>query len=71
MDKLLRNKKAILIFIAPAFLLFTLVLLVPICQAVYYSFSEYEVLTPPKWIGLDNYIKLFTNDKTMQTALKN
>ena len=37
MDKLLRNKKAIVFFIAPAFLLFTLVLFVPICQSVYYS----------------------------------
>lgn len=32
MDKLLRNKKAIILFIAPAFLLFTFVLFVPICQ---------------------------------------
>lgn len=71
MDKLLRDKKAILFFLAPAFLLFTAVLLVPICQAIYYSFCNYEVLKKPEWIGLDNYIKLFKKDETMKIALKN
>ena len=71
MDKLLRDKKAILIFVAPAFLLFTLVLFIPICQSVYYSFCEYNALTKPEFIGIENYRQLFTVDKTMKTALKN
>ncbi|MBE6025140.1 MAG: sugar ABC transporter permease [Cellulosilyticum sp.] len=71
MDKLLRNKKAIVIFIAPAFILFTLVLFVPILQVIYYSLCEYGALTKPEFIGLDNYIELFTSDETMLTALKN
>lgn len=71
MDRLLRDKKAIIIFLAPAFLLFTLILLVPIIQAIYYSFCDYEVLTPPKFIGFKNYVKLFKADDTMMIALKN
>ncbi|MCR5541712.1 MAG: sugar ABC transporter permease [Ruminococcus sp.] len=70
MDKMLRNKKAIAFFMLPAFLLFTLVLFVPIVQSVYYSFCEYSVLTPPKYIGLDNY-KAILSDKTFKIALKN
>lgn len=71
MDKIFRDKKAIIIFIAPALLLFTLILLVPICQAFYYSLCDWDALTRPKFTGLKNYIKLFTDDKIMRTALKN
>lgn len=71
MDKLLRDKKAIIIFIAPAFILFTLILFIPICQSVYYSLCDYDALTKPVFVGFDNYVKLFTKDKTMGIALKN
>lgn len=70
MNKLLRDKKAIIFFIAPAFILFTAVLFVPICQSIYYSFCEYKGLNAPKFTGLDNYKELL-NDKTMRFALKN
>lgn len=71
MNKLLSNKKAIIIFIAPAFLLFTVILFVPIIQVVYYSFCDYNALTAPKFIGLKNYRDLFLKDETMGMALKN
>ena len=70
MDKLLRDKKAIAIFLMPALLLFVVVLFVPICQSVYYSFCEYKGLTAPKFIGLTNY-KNMLKDKSMVFALKN
>lgn len=70
MDKLLRDKKAIALFIAPGVLLFTFVLFIPICQAVYYSFCSYDALTKPVFIGLENYMKLM-KDSTMRIALKN
>lgn len=71
MDKILRNKTAIVIFIAPAFILFTLILFIPILQVVYYSMCDYNALTPPKFVGMKNYIKLLSDDETMRTALKN
>lgn len=71
MEKLLRNKKAIIIFVAPAFLLFTFVLFIPICQSIYYSLCSYDALTKPEFIGLENYKQLLFNDKTMRIALKN
>ena len=71
MDKLLRDKKAIIVFMAPAFILFTLILFIPICQSVFYSFCEYNALTKPEFIGFENYRLLFTSDRTMGLALKN
>ena len=69
MARLLKNKKAIIMFIAPAFILFTLVLFVPICKAIYYSFCNYKALHPIKFNGVSNYVKLFTKDKAMAAAL--
>lgn len=71
MNKLLEDKKAAVIFVAPAFLLFTLILFVPIIQVIYYSLCNYSGLTKPEFIGLKNYINLLTSDETMKIALKN
>ena len=70
MDKMLRNKKSIAVFMLPAFLLFTLVLFIPIIQSVYYSFCDYKGISAPVFIGLDNY-KALLSDKTFGIALKN
>ena len=71
MDKILKDKKAIFIFVAPALLMFVLVLVIPICQMLYYSLCDYAALTPPKFVGLANYKKLFFKDSTFRFALKN
>lgn len=71
MNKLLGDKKAAVIFVAPAFLLFTLILFVPIIQVIYYSLCDYTGLTRPEFIGIKNYINLFTSDDTMRISLKN
>ncbi len=72
MDKLLRNKKAIFLFMAPGLILFTLVLFVPICQSVYYSLCDYKAtsILGPKFVGLKNYKDLLKDD-TFWIALKN
>ncbi|MFT3984182.1 MAG: sugar ABC transporter permease [Lachnospiraceae bacterium] len=71
MDKLLRDKRAIFIFIAPGMILFTFILFIPICQSVYYSLCEYDALSKPVFVGFKNYSKLLTTDDTMKIALKN
>ena len=70
MDKMLKNKVSIIIFMLPAFILFTLVLFIPIVQSVYYSFCDYKGMTDPVFIGFDNYTALFS-DKTFGIAFKN
>ena len=71
MDKLMKNKTAIVIFVAPAIILFTFVLLVPICVAVYYSLCEYIPASRSySFIGMKNFTDL-AKDPIMKTALKN
>jgi raffinose/stachyose/melibiose transport system permease protein len=71
MDKIFRNKVAIAIFLAPGLILFTAVLLIPICQAFFYSLCDWNALSKPKFVGIANFIQLFTDDETMQMAVKN
>ncbi len=71
MDKLLRKKSNIILFLAPAFILFTAVLIVPIITAFYYSLCDYKIGLTPEFVGLKNYITIFTEDADMKTAFKN
>lgn len=71
MERLLRNKKAIAFFIAPALILFVFVLFIPIVQVIWYSFCEYGALSKPEFIGFDNYTEALFDDEVMRMALKN
>jgi multiple sugar transport system permease protein len=39
----------------------------PMIASLYYSFTEYDILTPPKWIALENYTRLFTDQLFWQS----
>ena len=41
----------------------------PIIASAYFSLHEYDVLTPPKFIGLDNYVRAFTGDNKFWPSL--
>lgn len=46
------------LFLAPALLVIGVFVLYPIVAVVYYSFTDYSIVTPPVWIGLRNYQQL-------------
>ncbi len=71
MDKLLRKKSNIILFLAPAFVIFSAVLIVPIITAFYYSLCDYKLNSAPTFVGLKNYITIFTDDPDMKIAFKN
>lgn len=45
-------------------------MLYPIFAVVYYSFTDYDIVTPPDWIGLKNYQQLL-QDPVFWLALRN
>lgn len=60
-----------LAFIAPAFILFTLFIIVPTISSFYYSFTSWDGISPNvKYIGLGNYKEIFTSAR-FGNALKN
>jgi multiple sugar transport system permease protein len=46
------------LFVLPALVLLGVFALYPVLSAVRYSFTRYDLLTPPVWIGLANYQEL-------------
>jgi len=34
----------------------------PVLMSFYFSFTEYNIITPPAWIGIENYVRALTND---------
>ena len=50
------------LFLAPALLIVAIFVLYPIGAVVYYSFTDYSISTPPVWVGLRNFQRLFTDD---------
>ncbi|MEU1972654.1 sugar ABC transporter permease [Microbacterium sp. NPDC019599] len=49
-------------FLLPWLLGFFGLTLIPMGWSLYLSFTKYNIFTPPQWIGLDNYIRMFTDD---------
>ena len=71
MDKLLKNKTAIFIFVAPAMILFTVVLFVPILTSFYYALCDYSKVTRSyTFNGIENF-KWLAKDPTIRIAFKN
>ncbi len=60
-----------LLFAAPAILGLLLFVAYPIAASIYYSFTTYSVLQPPRWVGLENYRTLLTDDPVFYTTMWN
>jgi len=50
------------------FIVFTMF---PFMSSLYFSFTRYDVLSSPEWIGLENYNRLLTSDRLFPLALRN
>jgi multiple sugar transport system permease protein len=60
-----------LAFVAVPLLGFLVFALGPMLASLYLSFTRYEVLRPPRWVGLDNYARLLTRDAFVWRTLAN
>ena len=62
MNKLYSNKPRILIFLLPAIILFCGILILPIIMSLFYSFFDWNGIGDMTYIGLTNYVELFTSN---------
>ena len=69
--KSMKKNKLSYLFIAPYCLLFLVFYLIPVCTSMGLSFTYFNVLEPPKFIGWKNYIDLFFADEVFLKAVKN
>lgn len=71
MKKVLANKKAIALFVLPALILYTIIVMLPVLWSFYYSL--YSGTPGLKWefAGLKNYAKLFSDNNFRQSLMVN
>jgi multiple sugar transport system permease protein len=56
-------------FISPWLIGFLLFTFVPLIASLVLSFFSWKMITPPRFVGLENYIQLFTNDRLFSTSI--
>lgn len=69
--KEINKQKSAYMFIAPSFLLFAVFLIIPVFASLYWSFTEYNILQPPKFVGFQNYANILFHDPRFWKAMTN
>ena len=64
-------RKMCYLFLAPYAILFTMFYVFPVVASIYYSFTYYNILEHPRFIGLQNYISLILQDDIFLIGVKN
>jgi multiple sugar transport system permease protein len=59
------------LYILPWLLGFLIFTIGPMLAAIYFSFTDYSVLSQPKWVGLDNFTRMLNNDRLFWLSLYN
>lgn len=55
----------------PFLILFFVFTILPIISSVALSFTDFDAVSTPKFVGLENYFRMFTSDEVLPVALKN
>ena len=66
-----KKSKNCYLFLAPYAILFTMFYIFPVVASIFYSFTYYNILETPRFIGLQNYIALILEDDIFLTSIKN
>ncbi len=66
-----KKSKMCYLFLAPYAIIFTMFYILPVVTSIYFSFTYYNVLESPRFIGIDNYVNLILQDDIFITGIKN
>lgn len=66
-----RRNRTLYAMIAPYFLIFFTFTVLPVVLSLMISFTNFNMLELPKWVGWQNYARLFVQDDVFLIALKN
>ena len=67
----MKNNKTAYFMIAPFLLLFIVFTVLPVLLSVLLSFTDFNMLQMPGWVGTENYIRLFLDDEIFILACQN
>lgn len=66
-----KRSKMCYVFLAPYAILFSLFVILPVISSIFFSFTYYNILEKPRFIGLSNYISLILEDDIFLIGIKN
>ena len=66
-----RRRLTVLGFLSPWLLGTGLFFLYPLAATIYFSFTHYDLLSDPKWVGFSNYSFMFNDDPELWQAVRN
>ncbi|MCQ2539519.1 MAG: sugar ABC transporter permease [Acetatifactor sp.] len=66
-----KRSKMCYAFLAPFAILFFAFYVLPVITSIYFSFTYYNILESPRFIGLNNYINLILQDDVFLIGVKN
>jgi len=66
-----RRRRLVLLLMSPWIVGFTAFFGYPLVMNAYLSFTHYDLLSSPRWIGFENYKFMFSKDPQVWTAIKN
>lgn len=69
-ERVKKNRTCYLMLL-PYFLLFIVFIVIPVMSAAGLSLTDFKMLVAPKWVGLDNYFRVFLEDDDFITAVRN
>jgi multiple sugar transport system permease protein len=64
-----RDNKAGYLFLLPWLIGLVVITIGPMLASLYLSFTNYSLIQAPKWVGIDNYVRML-NDDRLHNALK-
>ena len=71
LGKEIRRERMCYFMIAPFIIAFFLFIVIPVVAAIVLSFTDFNMLQTPNFVGLDNYKTMFLNDDVFMIAVKN
>ena len=64
-----RSKTSVLVFLVPPLLLYGVAVLFPILQSLFLSFFKWDGITDMRFVGFDNYARMFVGDDVFWTRV--
>lgn len=62
-------RKYFAFFTLPTVIAFLISFLIPFLLGIYLSFTEFTTVTNSQWVGMENYVRAFTDDKNFLNAI--
>ena len=70
-DKIITEHIPMLIMLAPFLIFFFVFTVLPIFSSIVLSFTSFDMISNPKFIGIDNYRRMIVEDATFGTTARN